>query len=323
MDLISVIIPVYKVEKYLDKCIESIVNQTYKNLEIILVDDGSPDRCPEICDEWALKDNRVKVIHQVNSGGGQARNTALELATGEFVGFVDSDDYIHPRMYEILMTYMQDNIDIVECDYIKAYDDNAVLGEKSSNEKEIRLTTSKALQANIKDSIFRQIIWNKLYRRRVIEGVFFPVGKKIDDEFWTYHVIGNARIVLRCHDVMYAYRQQPDSVMNTKFSIERLQAIEAKCNRIDYLKESFPELVLLAKQNLQITCMFLGQLSLKYLDKRECKKAFDIIEKTRKEYGLNSMNLDDIPLKSRVWIYFSNVSFRSTCALRNILGRGI
>ena len=323
MDLISVIVPVYKVEKYLDKCVESIVNQTYKNLEIILVDDGSPDRCPKICDGWAMKDNRVKVIHQKNGGGGKARNTALSIACGTFIGFVDSDDYIHPQMYEILMHYMQEDIDIVECDYTKTYDDEAVLGYQNSTNKEIKLSSYEALRENIEDSIFRQIIWNKLYRKRVVEGVFFPVGTKIDDEFWTYQVIGNSRSALHCGDVLYAYRQQPESIMNAKFSIARLQAIEAKCNRIDYLIEKFPGLVSLAKQNLQGTCMFLGQMSLKYLDKGQCVEAFNVIEKAQKNYAVDNTDIKQMPLKHKVWVYFSKISFKGTCVLRNILRRGI
>ena len=118
MDLISVIVPVYKVEAYLDRCVQSIVDQTYTNLEIILVDDGSPDRCPQMCDEWAKRDARIRVIHKPNGGGAQARNVGLERASGEYIAFVDSDDYLLPGMYEALLcALMQTNCDIAECDY--------------------------------------------------------------------------------------------------------------------------------------------------------------------------------------------------------------
>ena len=103
MDLISVIVPVYKVEPYLDKCVRSIVDQTYQNLEIILVDDGSPDRCGEICDAWAAKDSRIRVIHKENGGLSDARNAGMAVATGKYMGFVDSDDYIAPDMYRLLL----------------------------------------------------------------------------------------------------------------------------------------------------------------------------------------------------------------------------
>ena len=113
---ISVIVPVYKVEKYLDRCVESIVNQTYKNLEIILVDDGSPDNCPVMCDEWAEKDERIRVIHKENGGLADARNAGMNIATGDYIGFVDSDDWIEPNMYEVLLkNALKYDADISRC----------------------------------------------------------------------------------------------------------------------------------------------------------------------------------------------------------------
>jgi glycosyltransferase involved in cell wall biosynthesis len=116
MKKISIIVPVYKVEKYLDKCVESLVNQTYKNLEIILVDDGSPDECPKICDAWAKKDSRIKVSHKANGGLSEARNTGMDIATGDYIGFVDSDDYVSEEMYNILVKIIEENdADISAC----------------------------------------------------------------------------------------------------------------------------------------------------------------------------------------------------------------
>lgn len=107
--MISIIIPIYKVEQYLDECVTSIINQTYKDLEIILVDDGSPDKCPRMCDEWAKKDARIKVVHKKNGGLSSARNAGLKVAKGEYIGFVDSDDYVDETMYEDLMRVMNQN----------------------------------------------------------------------------------------------------------------------------------------------------------------------------------------------------------------------
>ena len=116
---ISIIVPVYKVEKYLDKCVNSIVGQTYKNLEIILVDDGSPDNCPAMCDEWAQKDSRIKVIHKKNGGLSSARNAGLDACTGDYIGFVDSDDWIEPDMYEYLLNIgMKNNADVSRCEFV-------------------------------------------------------------------------------------------------------------------------------------------------------------------------------------------------------------
>lgn len=132
-DLISVIVPVYKVEKYLHRCVDSIINQTYKNLEIILVDDGSPDNCPKICDEYAQKDQRIKVIHKKNAGISEARNAGLEIAQGEFVAFVDSDDYIDSTMYEkMLLLAQKEKNDLVLCGFKKVSEDGKI---ENFNEK--------------------------------------------------------------------------------------------------------------------------------------------------------------------------------------------
>ena len=191
--LISVIVPVYNVEEYLDKCVESIVNQTYRNLEIILVDDGSPDNCPKICDKWVSLDSRITVIHQSNCGGGQARNRALDVARGDFVAFVDSDDYIAPTMYEFLHGLFRDDIDIVECGFHTVYDDSAEFDDIAASFEMKIISAEEAVMENIRDRVFRQLIWNKLYRKSSIDDMRFPVGSGIDDEFWTYRVLANAR----------------------------------------------------------------------------------------------------------------------------------
>ena len=176
LPLISVIVPVYKVEAYLDKCVSSVAEQTYNNLEIILVDDGSPDNSPAMCDAWAEKDNRIRVIHQKNAGSGASRNAALDIAQGEFIAFVDSDDYIAPDMYAHLFSLLEQGADIAECGYINVTDDAAVFQERGFNAQ--KYTAEEAMHLHIQDTAFRQLIWNKLYRREVIGGIHFPKGKK-------------------------------------------------------------------------------------------------------------------------------------------------
>ena len=220
--LVSVIVPVYKTERFLDHCIQSVVNQTYRALEIILIDDGSPDQCPEICDLWKEKDERIKVFHQTNAGGGAARNLALDKAKGEFVIFIDSDDYIAPCMIDFLYKQFQEEIDIVECGYCITEDEDVKFdGENESYAWEL-FNAEEAICENIKDRIFRQLIWNKMYRKRVIKDIRFPEQKSIDDEFWTYRVLGNARKLLYTNKVLYAYRQQENSVMHSIKYIEKM-----------------------------------------------------------------------------------------------------
>lgn len=318
MPLISVIVPVYNVEAYLDRCVQSIVDQTYKNLEIILVDDGSPDNCPAMCDAWAEKDSRIKVIHQENAGGGAARNVALDVAHGELISFVDSDDYIEPHMYAHLLSLMESDVDIAECGILNTENDYAALDNGSSCESKI-YSVQEAMQLHISDSLFRQTPPNKLYRRITIGEIHFPVGKRIDDEFWTYRVIANARKLVHTSCKMYAYRQQPDSVMHLAFSLPRLQAVDAKCQRLDLLRERFPDLVSQAKINLWFTCLYMGQMSLLHMEKAQQAEAFEKLYAAMKLYPLTSEDKSSLPLKQRVWLILSELSFPAACKLRNRL----
>ena len=178
LPLISVIVPVYKVENYLDCCVQSIVNQTYSNLEIILIDDGSPDASGAMCDAWAEKDSRIRVIHQQNAGGGAARNAGLDAAWGERIAFVDSDDYIAPDCYQYLHTLLEEGADIAECDFVETERNDAVFGTDAG---EISFYTPlEAMRCHIRDTAFRQLIWNKLYRRETVGDIRFPIGTKIE-----------------------------------------------------------------------------------------------------------------------------------------------
>lgn len=321
LPLISVIVPVYKVEKYLDRCIESIVNQTHSNMEIILVDDGSPDNCPAMCDAWAKKDSRIKVIHQVNSGSGAARNAALDEVRGDLISFVDSDDYIALEMYEHLLELMSGDIDIVECAYIHTWEDKAIF-DKSINDVQI-YSVEDAMEEHILDHFFRQVIWNKLYRRSVIGDIRFPIGKRIDDEFWTYRVIAKARNLARTTCIMYAYRQQSDSIMHRTFTLERLQAVEAKCQRLELIESQFPNLFSQARVNLWYTCLYMGQMSLKYMNETEKKRAFEILNKAWDKYHVVSNDVQNIPKMQRIWVLFTEISIKNTCRLRNYLKIGM
>ena len=162
--LVSVIVPIYNTEKYLDRCIKSIVNQTYKNLEIILVDDGSPDNCPSICDNWARIDSRINVIHQKNSGVSAARNAALDLASGEYIGFVDSDDFIEPDMYSLLVQKSVDtDAGCASCgfvfDYIDGRDSVLIKSE------DFVLNGEDILKNYIADKLIRPETANKIYKK--------------------------------------------------------------------------------------------------------------------------------------------------------------
>lgn len=316
-ELISVIVPVYKVEAYLDKCVQSIVDQTYRNLEIILVDDGSPDRCGAMCDAWAAKDDRIKVIHQKNAGGGPARNAGFEIARGTLVGLIDSDDYIAPDMYEKLSALMTDEVDIVECELVETHDDHAVFTPGHCSPV---YPVAEAMRLHICDTLFRQTPPNKLYRRSVIADVRFPAGTGIDDEYWTYRVIGNARNLIHTSSVLYAYRQQENSVMHSLTIPKRLRAIDAKTQRHTYISTQFPELVSLCRKELWFSCLYQGQLILRTFPASESAQAVDYLRGVLREHPARRC-ADSV--KERIWLTLARLSFVHTCRLRNFLKIGI
>ena len=185
-DVISVIVPIYNVEEFLDECIQSIVDQTYQNLQIILVDDGSPDRCGEMCEDWARKDKRIEVIHKKNGGLSDARNAGLAEATGEFIAFVDSDDWIESQMYEVMLqTLINENADIVACGIIDSYSNKKVIHSMPYSVG----TPEKFLQMIYQDTTFPVATWNKLYRRKCWQHFEFPKGKICEDAFTTYLLV--------------------------------------------------------------------------------------------------------------------------------------
>lgn len=319
--MISVIVPVYKVEPYLDRCVRSIVEQTYTDLEIILVDDGSPDNCPAMCDAWAKRDNRIKVIHQANKGSGAARNCALDIAQGDLISFVDSDDYIAPTMFEFLYCCFSSDIDIVECEYCIAQDDNIDFNLYSAQYSKQKCTNAEAMLQNIKNTAFKQIIWNKLYRRNIIADIRFPTHTKIDDEFWTYRVISNCQNLVHTDKVLYAYRQQSNSVMHLLSTNERFQAIEAKIDRHKYICHKIPVLKDESIINLWFFCLYQGQYLLRSVDKKERALFWQQLKIVLRDYPITEACLNIPPIQI-FWLQLARINFAWTCRLRNWLQIG-
>ena len=237
-DLISIIVPVFKVEEYLDECIESIVNQTYRNLEIILVDDGSPDNCPQMCDEWAVRDSRIKVIHKVNGGLSDARNAGIEIATGDYIAFVDSDDFIKPDMLEKLHAVLvKADADISACGILTCE------GEKQTawGCKDFVGSPEQIYELLYNDTAYPVAAWNKLYRRSCWENLRFPVGKTCEDAFTTYQLIHGVRRIVMIPDALYCYRIRPGSIMTSTFSIKKMDEEEAwRCN-YEFMEQNYPQ----------------------------------------------------------------------------------
>ena len=320
--VISVIIPIYNAIQYLDECVESVVKQTYSKLQIILVDDGSTDGSSKLCDEWKEKDTRIHVIHKKNGGGAQARNVGIEHAIGDLIAFVDSDDRIHVEMYKTLYEIMQEyEADIAECGYATNIQElaNNYISYKDSLQI---YNTEQAMEKNIEDTVLRQLVWNKLYTRECVGDIRFVEGKFIDDEFWTYRVIGNAKKAVVSNISLYYYRQQEGSAMHQKYSLKWLESVEAKVCRQEFLEKQMPTIATAGKIRLIYTCLYHGQLSIKYLKGENRKTAFKFLRKIIRKYRVNKKDLNDLKISDKVWFWAAGVSLNATCTIRNRLRIG-
>lgn len=237
-ELITIIVPIYKVEDYLHRCVDSILKQTYKKLEVILVDDGSPDGCGKICDEYAKLDERIKVIHKKNGGLSDARNAGIEIAQGGHISFLDSDDWLYEEYIEKLYQLLKkSNSDISVCNFIRTSIEGIQVD--ISNEEIYEYSNMEAL-GQIYDKFDAQIFvaWGKLYKRYLFDDIRFPVGRIHEDEFITYKLIYKAKkIVLSTAQLIY-YWQREDSIMGAGFNIKhRLDALDAFEERAEFFRD--------------------------------------------------------------------------------------
>lgn len=238
-DLISVIVPVYKVEKYLTKCINSIISQTYKNIEIILVDDGSPDLCPQICDGWAERDKRIRVIHKKNGGLSDARNAGIENAQGNYLVFVDSDDYIDRMMIEKL--YVRIKKEHSELALCGVYRVDYEKGERM--EPFLDFENSVWSQKDFWDYYYKKstgslaVAWNKLYLARLFRKERYDIGRIHEDEFIIHRLIAQCKRISVISDRLYYYVQRQGSITHQEHLLQKFDAVEAALNRSQWFIE--------------------------------------------------------------------------------------
>lgn len=319
--MISIIVPIYKVEDYLRRCVDSLLAQTCRDFELILVDDGSPDSCGIICDAYVAQDARIKVIHKENGGLSDARNAGMAIAKGEYIAFVDSDDWVSPDYLERLLNGMlQSGADICECNVLPT--EGEVANGSVSTTHPQSFSTQDAMLQLIHDGTFRQHVWNKLYRREVIGDILFPKGKTNEDEFWTYQVFGNASRMAKIDDVLYYYFHRPGSIMQSGYSLKRLDALEAKCLRQGYIQQRFPELASVAKVNLIASAIYSGQMTLLHLKGRDLQTAKSTIGQIIRAYPLEQEDYSLVSGSARMWLRLTSLSFWGTCRLKNLLKRG-
>lgn len=322
MDLISVIVPVYNVEAYLDKCISSIVNQTYRNLEIILVDDGSPDNCPAMCDAWKEKDSRIVVLHKENGGLSDARNAGMGAAHGEFISFIDGDDWIEPRFFEILQHELEaQNADVAAVQYRLCWEGDAC--ERQSAYEHVTVYDRQTAMRLLIQNQIKQVVWNKLYRSAQIRDIPFEKGKVHEDEFWTYQVIGRIERFAAIDYIGYDYFQRAGSIMGAGYSPKRLDAVEAKTRRQAYLTEHMPELAPEGARDLLFTCLYHGQQVCKALRGAEKKQAMQVLKTTSKGCTLLNRTVKTESKSHKLWFFGARHCFAMTCRIRNAFGVGV
>lgn len=338
MSLISIIVPIYKVEEYLEECILSLTNQTYQNLEIILVDDGSPDACGDICDKWAAKDGRIRVIHKENGGLSDARNAGMAAAGGAFIGFVDSDDVVHPKMYESLLQMMKEtNSDIGCCNLTRdlkscsifhscqndwkmgnTTDMQVSYGQKDSPETGWKVFTSEeALESLLRTEDISVTVWNKLYKKETIDGLEFPKGKYHEDEFWTYLVLNRAYRVVYMDMPFYGYRERRESITTQKYTSRHLDFLDGRSERLEYMDKHYPQFHELERTNIRFECIRAMQLCFIHMSGEELNSCRERIHKIVKRYPLKYKDYRHLPVGRQIWCMLSNITFDGTCKIRN------
>lgn len=240
-ELISIVIPVFRVEKYLNRCVESVIKQSYKNIEIIIVDDGSDDNCPAMCDALLKKDDRIVVYHKENGGLSDARNYGLERANGKYISFIDSDDTVDvdyvKQLYE---TLIENNADISVCGYTVVYDNGKII--PNSNDKKMVLSQKETLEKILYQEDFNVATWAKMYKIELFKGIRFPKGKIFEDSFTTYKLVFKSSKIACNMKSQYNYLIRSNSILTSSFSEKKLTLIDAYDEMGEAVLKTYPDL---------------------------------------------------------------------------------
>ena len=253
--MISIIIPIYNVSRYLPQCMKSVLSQSYQDLEIILVDDGSTDDCPKMCDNYKEQDARVRVIHKKNGGLSDARNAGIKVATGEWTFYLDSDDWLDREAITKLYQFAIDNhCDVVQGNMYYAYDDHLLYRQVKRNEqKKIVLSCNEAMRELIINDRVKNFAWGKLYKTNIIKDLDFPVGKYFEDSFWQHLVIDRTERYGIIDEPLCYYRQRGDSISGTP-SDRINDLLEGNRVRMSFIHDKYPELLPLMKKKYDDLC---------------------------------------------------------------------
>lgn len=238
---VSVVVPVYKVEKYIHRCVNSILQQTYKNIEVILVDDGSPDKCGEIADSFAQKDRRVRTIHKPNGGLSDARNCGMKYVSGEYILFVDSDDWMSEQMIEVMVTKsLEYNADIVQSAFLYAYEDYLLFDDRyyPQNAPVVILDNSSLMSELVTNERVPNFAWGKLYKTHIICDISFEKGVLFEDVFWAHKVMQRVNTYVILNQPMYYYYQRSDSIVAV-YTLKNLDIIRGLKERHCFIEQHY------------------------------------------------------------------------------------
>lgn len=321
--IVSVIVPVFRVENYLERCFKCLDNQRYSNIEIILVDDGSPDNCAKMCDEWAEKDNRITVFHKPNGGQAEARNFGIQISCGEYISFVDSDDYVSDDYIEVLLsTALKHDSDIVVCDFIKCYE-SGKHEECYDDLSESEFSAHEAIEALLKGIPFYLHVWDKLYKREAIKDIYFEVGRIHEDVSWIYKAFGESKKITKINRTMYFYLQRESSTTGQGYnSLHSLDFLEEKRDCQQYIEKKYPDLALQAKMDFFGSCMYLMQCAIKYMSGKEKRQAIARIRKYKKKCHITFKDLRVVQGASKKYYYLAKLNIYLCCKLRADLNIG-
>lgn len=282
---ISVIVPVYNVEQYLERCVDSIISQTYTNLEIILVNDGSTDNSGKLCDELAKKDERIRVIHKENGGLSDARNRGIDEAESDLVGFIDSDDYIDSDMYEVLLKNLNNtDADLSMCALYDVY--NNTPEAQVTNKETWKLSSEQAIKMVMEAKILSVTAVNKLYRKSLFTDLKFEVGKIAEDAFIMIKLLDKCEKIVATNEKKYYYVHRENSITTQKFSTKFLNVIEAYEQNSNIILEKYPKLKDVAQTRMNWAYFYvLDRLLLddNYNDKELENKLISYLKNHRKD----------------------------------------
>lgn len=286
--MISVVIPVYNVEKYLKDCTESVLAQTYTDFQVVLVDDGSTDGCPGICDAYAEQDARVKVIHKTNGGLSDARNAGTESAEGDWIFYLDSDDYLEQNALETVVNIQKEyQSDIVVGNYSYLYEDHEDTAQTPYNGICV-LNNHDAMEALITGKI-QNFAWGKLIRADIAKRHSFPKGKIFEDHYWTHEIFAKANRVVVCPVPLVHYRQRQNSISYT-MNPERLDILEGWKIRTEFLEKNYPNLVTPYKEFIAKQFVSLSWLVITRMKGKDKKAAVNRMADYLAEYDFSNIS---------------------------------